>query len=69
MKTLSADVNLWYHEYKQILNFACYVYGGGAFCGLEDKLLTILKWDNRRSDNTVARMQYGEILQAFWMVH
>jgi len=45
------------------------VYGGGAFCGLEDKLLTILKWDNRRSDNTVARMQYGEILQAFWMVH
>jgi len=45
------------------------LYGGGAFCGLEDKLLTILKCDNRRSDNNVARMQYGEILQAFWMVY
>jgi hypothetical protein len=41
------------------------LHGGGAFCGLEGKLLKILKWDNRRSAKTVALMQYDEILQAF----
>lgn len=56
MKRLVADVNLLVPRIRANIKFACYLYGGGAFCGLEDKLLTILKRDNRRSDNTVARV-------------